>query len=192
VDDALRNIADVSYEAGTKLYYGIVPVTGGSFEFRTWVDQPGRDRTDDPRLVFSMDRGNLRYVSSEWDYSREVNYVYAGGWGEEQERFITEVEDSARVNASAINRREGFVNAQSETDAGRTDEGEIELFRNQPIRRFRAEITDAPWTRYGQHWDLGDRVMVEHGGQAPCLVAGIHVTVDEDGRETIIGRCEWQ
>lgn len=193
VDDALRDIADASYENGTKVYYGIVPTSLTSFEFRTWTAQPGQDRTADPRIVFSMAAGNLLNGHFEFDHTKEINYIYAGGWGEGQERIITEVSNSTRIAASAINRREGFVNAQGETDGARTDEAYLALRKGYPVVNFRGEITDTPWTRYGQQWDVGDRVIVDFMGvQLPCLIAAVNVVVDESGAELITGRCEWQ
>jgi hypothetical protein len=43
--DVMREIADAARQAGTYLFFGIVPTTDSAFEFRTRTGEWGRDRT---------------------------------------------------------------------------------------------------------------------------------------------------
>lgn len=208
LDELLLDIANVSEEESVRedppmggapsgrvrIYSSVVPVASNSFEFRTWANQPGKDRTSgDSRLIFSPERGNLNNPFLELDYNDEINYVLAAGQEMGLVRTWTEAQDSVRIQASAINLREGFIDARNAHAGELQSEANQMLREYRPIRRFTGEVVDTEWSRYGVHWNAGDRVIADYLGiQFPCFIASVHVRVDGDGRETIIGRLEWQ
>jgi hypothetical protein len=195
VDDVLERMAEAADTGGTSTYYGIVPLAPDDFEFRTWVGQPGQDRTDPAKpVVFSIERGNLINPFLRIDYGDEVNYVYAGGQDVGTARNVQEVSDTTRIEASIWNRREAFQDARrGDTDAAVTEEGNAALKRGQFVRRFMGEILDTDLARYGKHWDLGDRVIAEYwGAQFECIVQMVKVAVDASGRESVVAKLEWE
>ena len=189
----LDKIAKVASENGTRIYYGIEPVSPTEFLFKTWVGQPGIDRTSD--LVFSIDRG-LADPSLTLDYQQEITYVYAGGQGQGAARDVQEVEDTARSSASIFGRREGFRDARHVT-AGDSDAVEDAgygmLAEGRPTRLFMATILSVPSAQYGRDWNLGDRVTAQFCGMKfECLISKVRVVVRGDGSEEITAQLEWE
>jgi hypothetical protein len=89
-------------------------------------------------------------------------------------------------------RREGFVDARNLTaTASIQDAADRGLAEGRPRRLFTARITDAPGTRYGQDWGLGDEITAFYAGlRFNCLIRSVHVAVNGEGRETIDARLE--
>lgn len=203
LDDVLMEVADSAKEEGNRVYFRVVPVTRTAFEFRTWVDQIGKDRTSgNEKLTFSLARGNVKNPMLELDYNDEVNVVKVLGLGPTQySRYVQTMPDTDRVNASIINRREMLYDAD---DIGANMQpadmvnaiwslGYRLLNEYAPIKMFGADILDTSSTRYGLHWNIGDRVLVDYAGlQFTCLIASAHFFIDQDGLETITARFEWQ
>ena len=191
----LQDLSDVAREAGTEIYFAIVPTSTTTFEFQTFANQPGQDRRfpdGNIPIVFSLDRGNIVDPVLEDDFEDEVDYVYGGGQGEGAARDIQEVRDLDRINKSTWNRREAFRDARHEsTAAGTSDEAEARLTEGIPKRRFSCFLLSTENARYGKDWDFGDRVTVEYlKNQFDGLIRAVNVSVDQDGRETVEGRLE--
>ena len=197
LDKVLLDIAKSSEEAGTRLYYDIVPLTSTTFQFKTWINFPGQDRTggNNP-VIFSTELGNLKTPSLSIDYSNVINYVYSGGQGEDATRNVQEVENTANIARSIINRREGFVNA-TRVEAGVATEnvqiqdiGSAEMRENKPKRRFTGELLSTPQTLYGKHWKEGDQVMVKYLGiEFTAIVESVRFAFAEN-LETITARVD--
>lgn len=197
LDKVLLDIAKASEEAGNRLYYTIVPLTSTAFQFQTWINFPGQDRTGGRRpVIFSTELGNLKTPSLSIDYSKVINYVYSGGQGEAAARNVQEVEDAANIARSIINRREGFVNA-TRVEAGVATEnvqiqdiGNAEIRENKPIRRFAGELLSTPQTLYGKHWKEGDQVAVKYlGVEFTTIVESVRFAFAEN-LETITARVD--
>lgn len=191
----LQDLSDAAREAGTEVYFAIVPTSVTTFEFQTFIDQPGQDRrlpAGSGPILFSLDQGNIEVPVLEDDFEDEVNYVYGGGQGEAAGRDIQEVRDLDRINASIWNRREAFRDSRHEaTSAGVTDEAEIRLIEGRPKRRFSADLLSVDGARYGLDWDFGDRVTVEYlKEQFNALTRAVSISVDSEGLETVTGRLE--
>lgn len=157
----LTDLAKASREAGTEVFFDIVPnvVSSNSinFEFQTYINQPGQDVTE--KVVFDRDRGNLENPVLEYDYSTEVNYVYAGGQGEGQARNIQQVSDEDRYNISQWNRCEAFADArQQSTNNGVREKGRALLESGRPKRKLSGIPIDTEGTRFGIDWDFGYKV----------------------------------
>jgi len=197
LDKVLQDIAKASEEAGTRLYYSIVPVTSTTFQFRTWINYPGQDRTTGGNpIVFSTELSNLKTPSLTIDYSNVLNYEYSGGQGEGAIRNVQEVEDAANIARSVINRREGFVNATRVAGGTGTENTELqnignaEIRENKPIRRFSGELLSTPLTLYGKHWREGDRVTVKYlGVEFTTIIESVRFAFAENF-ETITARVD--
>jgi hypothetical protein len=203
ISDVLMEIADSAKENDTRVYFRVVPVTRTAFEFRTWVDQIGKDRTSgNEKLTFSLARGNIKNPMLELDYNDEINAVLMLGLGpSDYSRYTQSVIDQTRIDASAVNRREGFYDAgdlgskmiPGDMVSAIAAAGHRYLNENDALKMFGADILDTPSTRYGLHWNIGDRVLVDYAGmQFTCLIASAHFFIDQDGLETITARFERQ
>jgi len=197
LDRRLPKISRAARKAGTEVFFDIVAsdVSGGSIslEFRTYTGQPGRDRTG-LGMVFDQERGNLEDPFLVYDYTEEINYVYAGGQGQQSEREVQQVYDEARYNVSAWGRCEGFAEARSQGAAnGVREMGRAMLEGYRPRRRFGGWPVDTAGTRFGKDWDHGDKIRARYRGEEfDAIVRVTSVGVDEGGKETTPARMEYE
>lgn len=190
VMDVLQDISLTSISTGSAVYFDVVSPTYNAFEFRTYRAQRGIDHRSpggtNP-VILSPERGNLTSVVRSFDYSSEVSYVYAGGQGFNQFRYIATASSSDRINVSPFGRREIFLNATGEGVGTAVDNAALAALReNRPQRIFHGEIVNIPGsTEYGIHWGFGDLVTVEFEGETiDCSVDVIQIEV-EGGQEKI-------
>lgn len=183
-------------EQGQPLLDESAVVTGAQFGwmFVTLADRYGLDRTD--RREFSVENGNLEAPWWSKDHLDEVNSVIVKGQGRGESRAVATVEDTARIASSRWNRVEMVKQATYEVDSsGLTSVGTAELNQNRPREELYATILntpgsdDAPRSLYGLDWDLGDILPVSFAGmQFEAEVVIVYVSIDENGRELVIGR----
>jgi hypothetical protein len=191
----LQDLSDAAREAGTEIYFAVIPTSTLTFEFQTFLDQPGQDRRfplGSVPVIFSFRRDNIEDPFLEDDFEDELSYVYAGGQGLASARVIEEARDLDRINASIWNRREGFKDARDESaPAGVADDADAKLIEGRPRRNFSVLLLNSEGSRYGKDWDFGDRVTVEYSNeQFDGFVRAVTVFVDSDGKETVQGRVE--
>jgi hypothetical protein len=190
----LADLSKASFEAG-EVFFDVVPNSVSSssidFQFRTYTGQPGMDVSD--RVVFDQQRGNLADPFLEYDYSEEVNYVYAGGQGDEDARNIQQVYDADRYNVSQWNRCEAFADArQQTTDDGVREVGRARLMEGRPKRRAGGTPLDSEGTRFGIDWDVGYKVReVYRDEEFDAIVRSVVLTVTPGG-EAINARLEYE
>jgi len=181
--DVLQELSDAAATKGTRVYFALEPRPDATCLFRTWVGQPGSDRTypggNNPVLV-GLEYGNLLEPALEHDATAEENYIYAGGVGEGDVRTIQVASSAARIGVSAVGRREGWVDAtNADTDAGVESEAEAALEERKAVDRFSGTLIEIPACIYGRDWGLGDRVTATYRGQThDCLVktVTVHIT----------------
>lgn len=194
----LQDLQAASRAEGTEVYFLLYANTPVAFVFETRTGQPGRDRSwatgYDP-LVFGMDYGNVRNPTLVYDYLDEINFVYAGGEGQDGNRNIQEVSDTGRINASIWNRSEAFAPASGSNDNNAiVTAGNAALSSGAPRTTFTADLLDTEQTPYGGRsgWGVGDKVTVSHlGRQLDVIIHSVAVAVSESGEEAIAGRTEW-
>lgn len=190
----IQSLQAASREAGTEVFFDIVPnnitSTTITFQFRTYVDQPGADRAD---IVFAQGFGNLKNPYLEFDYSEEENYIYGGGQGQGAGRDIQQVYDTDRYNTSQWNRCEVFAVATQQTAAnGVREVARARLEAGRPRRRFGADAIDTAGTRFGVDWNFGDRVTARYRGyEFEAIVRAVTLSVAEES-ETIAARLEYE
>ena len=189
----LQDITFMSAENGTSLFFDVVPIVISSsvigFEFRTYTDQRGQDRTYDSNnpVVFSKEWGNLSNPLLRYDYNKEANYIYGGGQGEGTDRVISEQSDASRIGSSVWNRREMFTDARNETTAAGVANKAKEILReNVPLVRFTGILLDTPQARYGVDWFFGDRVEISYRNiQFQGIAKALMITMDREGNEIL-------
>ena len=191
----LPAIADASREAGTEVWFDVavnsVSATSITFQFRTFTDQPGQDMTSKAR--FDEARGNLMQPALEYDHSEEENYIYAGGQGVEDDREIQQVYDADLYNVSQWNRCEAFEYATSQSAAnGVREAGRARLREGRPVKRFEGEPVDTEATRFGLHWDFGDKVRARYRNEEFDAIVKNVVLHLSRGVETISARMEYE
>ena len=192
----LPKLADASKEAGTEVFFDVavasVSASAISFQFRTYTGQPGMDVTS--KAVFDEARGNLLTPSLEYDHSEEVNYVYAGGQGIEDEREIQQVYDADLYLASAWNRCEAFEYATNQSTAnGVREAGRAALRKGRPVKRFSGDPVDTEATRFGLHWDWGDKVRARYRNEEfDAIIKAVVLYGGSEGDERISARMEYE
>jgi hypothetical protein len=183
----LGEIAKAAKIEGTEVFFDVVPdvITNNSisFEFRTYTGQPRQDVTE--QVTFDKNLGNLTNISLEYDYTDEINYVYAGGQEEGAARNVQQVYDTDRYNISQWNRCEGFADARNQTtDNGVIAAGNAELKEGEPKIKYSATPKDTRGTRFGRDWDFGYRVRSKYRNREfDTIVRAVTLSVDDKGED---------
>lgn len=190
VMDVLVSVADMARQAGSDVYFDIVPTSDGTMIFRTWTTQPGIDRrtSSGSPVLFSTDFYNIEnpQLSEAWD--DEANAIYGGGLsGLTAARYVSEQSDAARQAISVFGRTEYFANESiSDSDAEVDDLTKAVLIARRPVQRFSASIVDSDRARYGRAWGFGDRVSATYRKRKfDCLIRAVSVSLSADGQESI-------
>lgn len=192
----LSQIANAAKVYGTEVFFDIVPyvVTGSSisFQFQTFIGQPGQDVTS--RVVFDEQYGNMANPEIEFDYTDEVNYVYAAGQGEQSDREVVQQYDTARTGASQWNRCEGFKDARNQPAGGGVAMmAAAAVNEGRPKIRFSATPLDTQGTRFGIDWDHGYKVRSRYQGiEFDSLIRATTISVDDKGNDDIRARLEYE
>ena len=193
----LPTIARAAKEAGTEVFFDIVPATIGAtavtYEFRTYTGQPGQDVTG-LGVLFDQQKGNMSKPFLEFDYTLEDNYIYAGGQGEGVAREVQQVFDATRYDVSQWNRCEGFADARNQDAAnGVRVAGRNILVVGRPRRKFGAVPLDTRGTRFGRDWDFGYKVRTRYRGEEfDSIVRTVTISVDSAAKERIFARLEYE
>lgn len=193
---ALPIIAQAAREAGTEIFFDVVPATVSgtsiTFEFRTYTGQPGQDVTG-LGVLFDQQKGNLSKPFLEFDYTEEENYIYAGGQDTEAAREVQQVSDATRYDASQWNRCEGFADARDQDAAnGVREAGRSALEQGRPRRKFGAVPLDTRGTRFGRDWDFGYKVRTRYRVEEfDSIIRTVTLSL-KNGKETIPARLEYE
>lgn len=146
-----------------------------------FVVTEGVDRTTGSRrAVLSRRLGNVDGASWTEDGTAEVGTVYAGGSGEDEDRLILSVGNTAE----GLNRREGWASLNGVSD--------VDMLRLGAERKLSprkdsvtAELLDSGLCRYGRDYDLGDVVtVVADDRQRNARLTAVEETY-EDGKRTL-------
>ena len=143
-------------------------------------------------MIFDADAGTLADWSLSYDYSEEVNYVYALGRGDKADRNVQQRYDATRYKASYWGRCEGIAEARMmETDASVQAAGDAVLTEGRPRVRLVGTPVSRPGQEYGRHYEVGDKVLARAKGHTfDALVWSAVVSQDEDGRVSETTRLE--
>lgn len=184
----LKEIAESSSHLGTPLYFDIEPFEKGQFEFRTYINQRGIDRTIATGIepvVFSQEAGNLIEPSLEEDWTEEWNYVWGGGQGEGIARLIDTENDLSRILRSNWNRREVFQDAREEDEPlGVAQKAFQKMNESRPRLVFEGTLIDSPQARYGVEWGFGDRVTAKYQGLTlDGEITNVHIRYERGAEE---------
>lgn len=146
-----------------------IAVAGGGRGFRTSQTMNTKQilfQTYTPRdlsnlVRFSFGLGNLRYLGYEESAPRATT-VIVGGQGEGADRFLT-----SRTNTAVETewgRRESYLARPGNDPLPELQQAaDEELSQAASTSRLQSSAWDSDDQRYGEHYDLGDRVGVEVG-----------------------------
>lgn len=189
----LQDISDHAYSQGSPVYWDVVQTSPGNFQFRTYVNQRGIDRTQEPiALTFGQEFGNLSDPRWEEDWTEERNIIYGGGQDEGQNRVIDPEKDVGRIFRTIWNRREAFQDARGEkTTLGVAKKAFARLVQDRPRRRLSGRLMSVPNSLYDVHWGFGDKVpATAFGFQFEGFVQSVMITLEGKQREEIDARIE--
>ncbi len=210
VYDVLKDLREASLQknldssTNKRIYFDVIPVwlqpgttpanALQGWEFRTYANLRGGDRTTG--IEFSAENENLQNPEYSISYLDEVNSVIVTGNGRGASQLVATVNDTERIQASRWNRSEKVKSASNESSTtGLTDAGSAELGKGKPKEELNAVFLnteggpDSPRSLYGVDWELGDQVRVNVAGkQFTAEIEIVHVSVDENGKETITAR----
>ena len=189
--DVCTDLAQASTTAGVYLTFEVYAPTENTLELRTYATQRGVDRrvgTANP-VILSQLRGNLTNAHLVIDYTQAVNFVVAGGQGEEADRLIGTAFDSVRASVSPFGRRERFRDATNvASQAAVDDEADTQLRASRPLILFTGELVETPALTRGIDFDLGDIVTAEQGNQQyDVRLDLIRETINSSGRRIACG-----
>jgi len=186
----LTDLAKASTIAGTEIFFDIavssVTSSAMKLEFCTKTGQPGADLTT-TGLIFDQERGNLSDAYLEYDYTDEVNYVYAGGAGIAAVQDVQQVYDATRYVASQWARCEGYVDARTQAESnGVREVGRTALENGKPVRRFGGTPLDVQGCRFGRDWNWGDKCRARYrGAEFNAIIEAVVIGVDDKAQEKI-------
>ena len=192
----LQDIQEQARQEDEEVFFDVVPLTTSplTFEFRTYLNQPGSDRTSGTAnaLRFGTEWGNVDNPVLTYDYSNLENFIYIGGSNREDSRIIEEVSDSTSIALSQFNRREGFLAHTSSDVTGILQAaGYAQLSERRLQTTFTAEIQDTPDAPYGGNgWKAGDKVTISYlGKNFDAVIRKVRIYKSHD-TETIAGSVE--
>lgn len=188
--DVLRDVSFTSVQDGTPVFFEVTHPTATTFEFVTYISQPGQDLTGE-LLPMSAEAGTLTNPRYLIDRRQEVNRYRVGGDEQGYHRNYVNVQDTTRQADSVWNLRERFLDRRNLSAAQLEDAGLNALQAAQPIRKFSANLLDAKGSRFGLDWNFGDRVPARFRGlNFSALIKAVSLSVDSDGSETLTARME--
>lgn len=196
-----RNLLETIQEIAnySALGFDVVETGARAWEFRTYEDTPGADRTTvglDPTtglnaagnvpVVFAPELNNVKSATLRKLHRNEYNSVVVMGQGQDAARNVVVVEDVAAIGSSPLNLRQVTRggNSQDDTLAGLEYLGYEELERSQ----FREELAFTPkaneGTLYGVHYNFGDRITARfRNADYHKRIVGVSITVAEGGED---------
>lgn len=186
----LQELSDLAARKGTRVFFDVIGHDPSSFEFRTYKNQRGVDRTVGTNpVVFSAENDSLINPVLEEDATDEVTFAYAGGTGIEADRAIQTDEDTVRSGIGPFGRREAFVNlaSQAPTPALLLEGAKQRVREGRPRRVFTATIQNTRDLQYGINWNFGDKILAAFDEEAfDCDVRTISASFT-NGKEILNG-----
>jgi hypothetical protein len=191
----MQNLALASKQKGTDLYFWMAPIFQADgtigFELRTNINQPGSDLRygNTNGVIFAPEYGNLDEPDLVEDYSNEATYVYACGPGDEGSRLIV-TGSAAVISRSPWARREVVLDLKNQNAGTMPDIVLAELSNRRALVSFAGTLMDTDKTKYGIHWQHGDRVTVSYNNRQFDVVARTTKFEVQSGKTKISSKVE--
>jgi hypothetical protein len=167
--------------------FDLVKTSPTAWQFRWYTGQLGTDRT--VSVIFSVELGNMANVHYSELRIQEKTVACVWGQGEDAGRdYVTR----QGANYSSSNDIEMYVDAKDidqEATAALNARGDQKLKEAQMVEVFEFDVLQAPQTRYGVHYFLGDKVTAVNpfsGVSLPLKVDAVSISFDQDGSEKVM------
>ena len=134
------------------------------FDIITGVDRSA-SQSDNSRVIMSQDFESINNISCDDDITKLKNVAYAGGVGEDENRFVLTVTNDDTM-PTGLNRNEIFIDcgtleaAETDETLSLSDEGKHKLLDHKTNESMTADYNLSGSFIYGKHFDLGDLVTV--------------------------------
>lgn len=185
--DVMAQVAETAWgKNGERVWWDITPIESGwKHIFIARKDFTGTDRRASSRnpIWVGPEIGAIRRLSIDYDRTREITWVLAGGQGEGNLRTTATAQDSTRMGESVLNRIEAFHDASHISSAGElADAAARKLREGLPIVRLRAELQETPGFLLGRDFELGSAFTVRAlGAQYDVVVRVIELDASPRG-----------
>lgn len=135
------------------------------------------DRSD--KVFFGFKYGNVSEIVVTSDYENEVNVVYAGGNGSQEEQLVHKV---VQAQVNPFFRSEEFVTFGEIEDRQTLErEGRRYLYANRARKVIKARVANTGYFRYGEHYQHGDLVtLVSEGGEYQCHIYAVAIQFSQN------------
>jgi hypothetical protein len=177
----LQGISDTAREAGDYLVFDTVRTGRATFEFRTYLNQRGSDRSSDSanRLIVSAEAGNLINPHLKKVHSKERNFVYAAGQGQESERVVGSYENTTATSRSIWARREDFIqNNLTDSTTVLDDTAQGEAYNQRARTILTGDLVQSKSMQFGSTYDFGDIITAKYlGVSVDCHVEAVSGSV---------------
>lgn len=185
-----------NHSTPTDLYFDFWPAEVNVFEFRTYLNQPGRNATigQPGAIMFSADNGNLTSIAYQEDYRNEINMLYKLNSGSNFANlepfstatlgFATYGDSAGRYASSMYSIHNGFVMISADTNVDQ--DSKKALKEGRPLKKLTGNVKSVPGSIYGIDWEFGDRVNVKFDGRIfETIIKAVTFGVDNSGREIL-------
>jgi hypothetical protein len=188
--NAVDDIAQASFTAGTFMAYDVV-WNGISYEFRTWANYRGANRTRNNGILSPVilipEMGALSDIEQSEDWTDEATIIYSGGQGEGIERNVQTAADTTRISGP-IGLFEGFIDARnSDTSASVLTEAQAELRSRRAKKSISGTYNDTAIYKYGRDIFLGDVfTAVAFGASVDVRLESVMISVSDNSEKVDI------
>ena len=177
----LQKLALLGFTGGTPMDFDLIKIADASYEFRTYLNQRGTDRTGD--VTFSADFDNMVNPTISYDQRGEKTVAIVGGQGIEAARSFDVSAEGWEYSASG-NNIEQFVQATNTPTAGLYAVGREAMEKYRARKRITFGVRQAS-KYYGRDYFLGDRVIAYFDEGIYQKIESATLAYDGDGKETI-------
>jgi len=192
--EMLQRVAEYSFGEDEPLFFDLIQTTPfGNFEFQTFPNQRGTDRTQATggvnTLTISPDTGAISEYELRFTCKDQLNRVYVGDKdGQGSGRGYTTVDDPDLTADQVTNPfvlRESFLAGSSNGPTDNRKDGQAELAAKAATVQLRGRLGETNNFVFGRDFDFGDRLDAAVEG-AFITVFIDTVTIDlADGEEVI-------
>jgi len=200
---AYRNVLEVIQEIANvaEIDFDIVSLGNGQWQFETYVDQLGEDRTatgldgitglnaaGNAPVIFSIEQHNVAQVTYSTKRRASANVVATLGKGQYGSRAYGLYTNSATIDADRLTQREVSRNANTQDDPAELLEMATEWgTRLQPTEDFTfVPLRGAQNTIYGVDYWWGDKITSRYQPLSLELdkrLVGVTIVVDRNGEQ---------
>ena len=187
VREYVDSMCKTSTGRGTTIKWRVVALSEVQYEFQTYLDQIGADRSAsgfNPVLI-TVENERMQVPVYEFDGLEALNYIIPVGGSADHAtypdmRMTTYVYDEVQGESgklSIFSHRGKFLETGDVITTEQIEQGYEELENSLPDETFVFDLQDTDRERYGRDWGFGDKLPVSYmGRQYTATVGAVEVT----------------